>query len=105
MASPLSIFRKYQTVLLVVFGVVLMVAFVVAPSVLEYQRSASRGGGPENAVVVDWRGGELRESDLASLRRNRALVGPVGGPATKSDAISIPVENLSYSEIGKKDIL
>ncbi|MFV1965014.1 MAG: hypothetical protein ACC628_06295 [Pirellulaceae bacterium] len=73
MASPLSIFRKYQTALLVVFGVMLMVSFVVAPSVLEWQRSRG-GGGTENAVVVSWSGGELRESDFMSLRRNRAMV-------------------------------
>jgi len=73
MASPLSIFRKYQYILLVVFGVMLMISFVIAPSVLQYQRMVGPGA-TENAVVVSWKSGELREGDLRGLRTSRILV-------------------------------
>ena len=71
MASPLSIFRKYQYALLVVFGVMLMVAFVVAPPILDYQRVRSEGA--TNTPVVSWKGGEIREHDLQSLALSRNL--------------------------------
>ena len=71
MASPLSIFRKYQYALLVVFGVMLMIAFVIAPPILDYQRVRSEGA--TNTPVVSWKGGELREHDLQSLALSRNL--------------------------------
>lgn len=71
MASPLSIFRKYQYALLVVFGVMLMIAFVIAPPILDYQRVRSEGA--TNTPVVTWKGGELREHDLQGLILSRNL--------------------------------
>ena len=66
MASPLSWFRKYQKTLLVVFGVLLMVAFLLADV-------ASRlGGGPtrenKDEVLVSWKNGEMKQSQLEQLR-------------------------------------
>ena len=74
MSSPFSVFRKYQAALLVGFGVVLMVAFVIAPPILDWQHGRSRGvGETENAVVVSWNGGSLREKDVQSLELLRNL--------------------------------
>jgi hypothetical protein len=73
MANPLSLFRKYQYALLVVFGVVLMIAFVIAPPILDYQRVRSQG--QLNAVVVNWKGGELRENDIRGMVLSRNMAG------------------------------
>ncbi len=68
MASPLRLFRKYEYVFLVAFGIMLMIAFVVGPILSDYLDSRMRGGGGEDSVVVTWAGGELHESDLGTMR-------------------------------------
>ena len=70
MAGPLSVFRKYQAFFLVAFGVVLMIAFIVAPPLDDYLRSQSGNTPQGNPVVVDSKYGELREGDLESMRRS-----------------------------------
>ena len=70
MAGPLSIFRKYQYIFLVVFGVVLMVAFIVAPPLDDYLRSQSQNTPQGNPVVVESKYGKLREADLDGMRRS-----------------------------------
>ncbi len=68
MASPLSIFRKYQYWFLVFLAVMLMVAFVIAPPIDEYLRSRQQSGGTQSRqVVVRWDGGSVREMDLRSM--------------------------------------
>ncbi len=68
MASPLRIFRRYQYALLVGFGIMLMFAFVVAPPLSDYLRTHAERTQAQNPVVVTWRGGELKDFDLANLR-------------------------------------
>ncbi len=68
MASPLRLFRKYEYVFLVAFGIMLMIAFVVGPILSDYLDSRARSSSGGNPVVVTWKGGELNESDLNAIR-------------------------------------
>lgn len=60
MASPFSLFRRYQKVLLAVFGVLLMVTFVITPSL----ESLFRRGPGRDPVVFRTHDGDMRESEL-----------------------------------------
>ncbi|MHB9080613.1 MAG: hypothetical protein ACYC3X_24325 [Pirellulaceae bacterium] len=73
MASPLHVFRKYQYVFLVGFGIMLMFAFVIAPPLSDYLQSRAGTSGGGNPVVVTWTSGELREGELANLRTQHLL--------------------------------
>jgi len=73
MANPLRVFRKYQYALLVGFGVMLMFAFVVAPPLSDFLATRADTGAGRNPVVVTWKGGELREADLGTLRARHLL--------------------------------
>ncbi len=63
MASPFSIFRKYQATLLAVFGVALMIAFVVFPAIQQMQRLGGGGRGSQ-PVVMTWVGGKVTGDEL-----------------------------------------
>ncbi len=65
MASPMNWFRKYQKVMLVVFGVALMVVFLL-PQLGDF--SGNRANKIEDPVLVSWNGGSLRRSQLARMR-------------------------------------
>jgi len=71
MASPFEIFRRHQRVLLACVGVLAMIAFVFVSPFAQY------GGGGRtlsDPVVVETKDlGDLRESDLQSLRWNHRL--------------------------------
>ncbi|WP_347246202.1 hypothetical protein [Thermogutta sp.] len=72
MASPFKIFRKNAKVLLVGLFLLSMVSFVVIPSFLQWlQTQRSRTAG---VVVSTVKFGNLSEVQLASLRRERAVV-------------------------------
>jgi hypothetical protein len=73
MASPLSIFRKYQYLLLVAFGIMLMFAFVIAPPLDNYLRSMSAGGTGANPTVMTWKYGKVTEADLSQMRSIQLL--------------------------------
>ncbi len=68
MSNPLSMFRKHQYIFLVVFGVMLMVAFIVLPPLDDYLRQQPGPGSGGDPVVVTWRGGKLKETELERLR-------------------------------------
>ena len=70
MASPLAVFRKYQKILLAVFGVALMLVFTVGGLVSQYL-GASQGGQVEDTVAASWQDGQLRESELQMHRYAR----------------------------------
>jgi hypothetical protein len=71
MASPFAVFRKYQAMLLVVFGVLIIVVFTIGDSV---SRIASDGGGSvQDEVVVKWDGTELRQSRLQAIGVSRQI--------------------------------
>src|SRR5262245_24534238 len=63
----MNYFRKYQKTILAIMGVVCMVTFVVGPYLLDVL-SGSGGGQTDNPVVVTWRGGKVRESELHQKR-------------------------------------
>ncbi len=71
MASPFSIFRKHQRILVAVSGVLLMVAFLVLPPLLDNRSSAGSKQDPVAAETKLY--GNIRESDLQRMRSARAL--------------------------------
>ena len=73
MANPLHIFRKYQYAFLVGFGIMLMFAFVIAPPLSDYLQTRAGTSAGGNPVVVTWKSGELRESDIGRLRTQHLL--------------------------------
>lgn len=69
MASPMSFIRRNQKWLMAVFGILLMVVFLI--TMILPQGFSNSGGGPrENPVVVRWKGGELTRAEL-DMYRNR----------------------------------
>jgi hypothetical protein len=66
MASPLSILRKYQKSLLVVFGILLMVAFLLA-DIAGRVGNGGRTREVENPVLVKWKNGEFKQDELGQL--------------------------------------
>jgi hypothetical protein len=79
MASPFRIFRKYMKTLLVVFGVMIMLSFVVGDSLVTYlggsrggvSRASGRGAGD---VAVSWDGGSLTNQEVYNLVQRRRIV-------------------------------
>ena len=73
MASPFSVFRKNQWILLAVFGVLLMVSFVILPPIMQFM--GGQAGVAENPVVVKVTrtNQEITEFELSNLIRRRAL--------------------------------
>ncbi len=72
MASPFSVFRKNQKILMATFGVAAMIAFVFLGPLSQYM-----GGGREHAnnpVVVETKFGNLKDSELDALEYQRQLV-------------------------------
>jgi len=71
-ASPFSIFRRNQKIMLAIVAIGAMVAFVFLDPVMRYV-----GGGPnkqQNPVVVETRFGSLTQNELANLRYSREIV-------------------------------
>ncbi|HEX2476957.1 MAG TPA: hypothetical protein VHK01_19545, partial [Lacipirellulaceae bacterium] len=79
MASPFRIFRKYMKVLLVIFGVLIMISFVVLDPLVGYlggSRAESSGssGREANDTAVSWDGGSLTNAELDRLVTRRQIV-------------------------------
>ncbi|MGE3778728.1 MAG: hypothetical protein AB7F89_16210, partial [Pirellulaceae bacterium] len=74
MASPLTTLRKYQFAFFVFFGVVLMIVFVIDDPLNRWLSSRSGPSRATNRTVATWRGGSIRESDIASEREVRNVV-------------------------------
>ncbi len=73
MASPFSIFRKNQKVLLAVLTLLAMFGFVFLP--ILGQSLGLKGGGPQDKVVVKTsKFGDLKESNVEDLRHQRQRV-------------------------------
>lgn len=70
MASPFSVFRRNQKVMIAVLGVLAMFAFVFLPIMMESMGSRSQA----NPVVVTTKYGELRESDINALVTQRRKI-------------------------------
>ncbi len=72
MASPFATFRKYDKVLLVVFGVLIIFAFVVGDSlqsILGGGSGSRQGGGSASNAAVTFAGGSLSSQDLGLMHR------------------------------------
>ncbi|MEX2172777.1 MAG: hypothetical protein WD872_00360, partial [Pirellulaceae bacterium] len=67
----INILRKYQKSILVVMGVILMVTFTLGTS-LDYFLAGS-GGPSADEVVVTWKGGKLRQSELDRMRTSHVI--------------------------------
>ncbi len=71
MASPFTIFRRNQKVMLAVVTVAAMFAFVFLDPLMRY---VGRNTGRADSVVVETRYGDLHESELSILRQTRKIV-------------------------------
>jgi hypothetical protein len=80
MASPFTWFRKYEKLLLGIFGVVLIVAFTVSlgtgvdPIVDYLSGGGSLTSRPAADAVVSWKHGQISAAEFQSLRRSRNLL-------------------------------
>lgn len=72
MSSPLSYFRRNQKLLLAVFGVLIMLTFVVGDYIVRNQPGA--GGAAPEKTVVTWKHGKLDDRDLRAMREAHNLV-------------------------------
>src|SRR6187455_1874039 len=76
MASPFSLFRQYQKVLIAVFGVGLMIAFLVEGSLLNMITGRSAGGGSSAGranSAVTFKGGSLTDEQILRMHRSDML--------------------------------
>jgi hypothetical protein len=74
MSNPFAIFRKNKNYWMAALVLVSILAFVVAPAIMQVQDSL-RGGGAQNAVAVRWNGGQMTIADLQnSMQKHGALV-------------------------------
>jgi len=71
MANPFNTFRKRQTLVLAVLGVICMLVFVFGEPL---QQLLSNRGQMDDPVVVQTKYGSLRRSDLQSMMRRRTQV-------------------------------
>ncbi len=81
MSNPFATFRKNQNYWMAALVLLSILAFVVAPAIMQVQDSL-RGGGAENAVVVRWSGGKMTVADLQNtMQKHGALVRFLNGLA------------------------
>jgi hypothetical protein len=71
MASPFSVFRRNQRVLLAIVAITAMVAFVFLDPLMKY---VGRRAKSENPIVVETKYGSLNYVQLESMRASRELV-------------------------------
>lgn len=74
MASPFSLFRKNQKMLLAVFGVIIMLTFVVGTPLMMFVDSSRRARLSDNSIVVTWAGGKVHENEIYLMRNSHRLV-------------------------------
>jgi hypothetical protein len=68
-------FRRYQKILIVIGGVILMLAFTVAEPLSNWVQERNEALGQRNpkATAVTWKGGRLTEGELDRLMYNRQM--------------------------------
>ena len=81
MASPFTVFRKNQKVMLAVLTILAMFGFVFVPILMQ---SFGVGSGPVNEVVVSSKYGDLRKSDIERLIQTRQKLRAVLSDLLKS---------------------
>ena len=67
MARHMNYLRKHRKTILVIMGIVCMVTFVVGDYLLNLV-AGSGGGNERDKTVVSWKGGEITESKLHTMR-------------------------------------
>ncbi len=70
MSSPLSWFRKHQKAMMIVFGVLLMVSFLIVPVLLDSMGNSGGGYNEDderNETAVTWNGGSLTGYELQDM--------------------------------------
>ena len=73
--GPLAVFRKHQKKLLAIFGVAIMIAFLLPSATSITPFFGGRGHpGQEDGTVVHWKGGKKSESEMANLRAGHMLL-------------------------------
>ena len=77
--GPLRWFRKYQKLMLGVFGVLLMIVFTLSfgsgvDPIIEYLSGGAYASSREDPIVVTWKGGTLHSSQINNLRQSRAML-------------------------------
>ena len=73
MASPFKFFRKHQTQLLVVIGILTMIAFIILPSILQQLDVAGRIR-PASTIVETQKYGSLSTDELRRLKYNQSIL-------------------------------
>ena len=75
MSRMMHLFRKYQYVLLIVFGVLLMFVFVIGDALTRLTGGGGGGRQPAAEVVLIWKHGTVTGNELYSqrVRHNMAL--------------------------------
>ena len=73
MASPLRAFRKYQKQMLVFFGVLLMIAFILGGVLTSMPNSNSGTREPQDSISVQWDGASYSQDELQSFLRLHIL--------------------------------
>ena len=75
--GPLAVFRKHQKKLLAIFGVAIMIAFLL-PSAASITPFIGGPGSPghQDDTVVQWNRGKekIRENEMANLRAGRLML-------------------------------
>ena len=66
MSSPLAKFRKHQKILLAVFGVAIIIAFVVLPNAMKMLDNPG-GGFNRDEVVLTWVEGDISRGQLEQM--------------------------------------
>ncbi|WP_425613693.1 hypothetical protein NA78x_003531 [Anatilimnocola sp. NA78] len=60
--------RQNSKIFLAVFGVILILTWLVLPAVMDTMQGNSGGGSASDPIVVSWKGGRLSRSELSHLR-------------------------------------
>lgn len=77
MPKMMHLFRKYQYILLVVFGVLLMFVFIVGDALPRFGPGGGGGGGGQidEAVVLTWKNGRITDRELRhQFQRHRVTM-------------------------------
>ena len=113
MASPFSKFRKNQKLMMAILGVLVMVAFLILPTLLEF----SQNTGTTNTDVVSTSYGVLTELDLQNMAKRRDLANkfinnalmranfqqrptPFGRPNDQADLVETMLRYRKAEELG-----
>ena len=101
MASPFTVFRKNQTVVMAGLVIVAIIAFVVAPILTQFMNNSYQAGmdganGQRN-LILRWRGGKIDQGYATALvqtnRNCQALLTRVAEEVLKNGGSPIRMSN------------